>query len=303
MINQLILIVILFYNAIFHPSLSSNFNFVVLGLDPRNDSLEKTETTDTVIVGRLTPMWNINLVSIPRDLWIYQEKQKINQIYPQSLLVTDKFKYLHDKFSQITNQNINRTVIITTQNIIKLTDILGGIDVNLQNGFIDNQYPNSEYILYPNSKIPKYKTVEFKSGPVHLDKDNITEFIRSRKSETSGTDIGRIERQQLVIEGLVNKLKSPETYKNKQKIIDLYRFYKNDINSNFSDLDILSLGIKILPQFSKLSINKFTIPTAEYPKTNIIYHPRTFINNQWVFIPEDGNYLSFQKFIEKSLSY
>jgi LCP family protein required for cell wall assembly len=294
----------LFLSVKNNPSLSPNINFLILGLDPRNDKLEKTETTDTIMLANLSPDWQINLISIPRDLWSYPLNTKINQIYPLSIGQSNQFQYIQDNFSYITGQKIDRTIVLTTQNLITLTNIVGGIDLYQDVGFIDKQYPNPEYIKNPSPKIPVYKTVEFPSGWIHLDESNITEFVRSRKSsETAtngGTDLGRIKRQQLLIDALILKIKSPDFLRHPQNLFALYNFWKTQITSNFTDHDLLSLGYQGYPYISQVKINKFNIPAGENPKTDIIYHPSKFINKQWVFIPQDKNYTSLHQFIKLS---
>jgi len=284
------------------PTILPGINFVILGLDPRNDSLEKTETTDTIMIARLTTDMKINIISIPRDLWVYSLSAKVNQIYPNSLKSKNKYEYIQQEFSKLTGQKIDKTIIITTQSLIKLTKIVGGVDVELTEGFVDNQYPNPAYVNNPTTKTPIYITVQFDKGPVHLDENNIEEFVRSRKSLTGGTDLGRMQRQQLLLEAIVSKIKSPSFYKSPRNIFSLYNFYKSNITTNFQDIDVISLGLKLYPQISQLKLNKNNIPTGENSKTDILYHPAKFINPQWVFIPQDKDYLSFQELIQKSLS-
>lgn len=288
-----------------HPSISNNINFIILGLDPRDDQLEKTTTTDTIILANLSKNWNINLISLPRDLWSYSLNNKINQIYPLSLSSPDKYKYIQDNFGQITGQPIDRTIVMTTSNLITLTDLVGGVDVYLDNGFIDNQYPNPEYINNPKTKVPVYKTVEFSPGWNHLNKNNITEFVRSRKSSdsavTGGTDLGRINRQQLLINALLEKIKSSQFIGQPKNIIALYNFWHTQINTNLTDQDLISIAIQGYSSFPQLKLNRFTLPTGEN-STFVIYHPQKFINQQWVFIPQDKDYKSFQQFISTSLN-
>ena len=60
-------------------------NFLVLGLDERNDALEKTTTTDTIIFASLSLKdFKLNLIPTPRDLWFYEKETKINGLYPMS---------------------------------------------------------------------------------------------------------------------------------------------------------------------------------------------------------------------------
>jgi LCP family protein required for cell wall assembly len=287
------------------PTLSPGFNFMILGLDPRNDSLEKTETTDTIIFGNLSPNLKINLISLPRDLWDYSLNTKINQIYPLSIGQTNQFDYIQKQYQQLTSQKIDRTVVITTQNLIDLVHFVGGVDVYLDKGFKDEEYPNPDYIASPSAKISKYITIEFPQGNVHLEDTNVTEFVRSRKSADTavlgGTDIGRIERQQLLINALLAKFKSPEFYQQPQNIFNLYKFFHSDLQTNFTDSDIFSLGLKAYRKINQITLNKVTPTTGENPKTDLLYHPQTFINRQWVFIPQDKDYSRFQKFIADTL--
>jgi LCP family protein required for cell wall assembly len=287
------------------PTLSPGFNFMILGLDPRNDSLEKTETTDTIIFANLSPKLKINLVPIPRDLWDYYLNTKINQIYPLSIGRTDQFPYIQNQYQQLTGQKIDRTVVITTQNLIDLVKLIGGVDVYLDKGFVDNQYPNPAYIVNPSPEISKYITIEFPQGKVNLNESNVTQFVRSRKSADTailgGTDLGRIERQQLLIDALLNKLKSYDYIHHPQLLFNLYNFFHSDLQTNFTDSDLFGLGCKTYNEIKNISLNKILIPTGEDPKNDLIYHPKTFINSQWVYITQDKDYRRFQEFIGSSI--
>lgn len=278
---------------------------MILGLDPRHDSLEKTETTDTIILGNLSHGLKVNLIPLPRDLWDYPLQTKINQIYPLSIGKTDQFSLIQNEFQQITGQRIDRTIVLTTQNLIDLVKLIGGVDVDLDKGFKDEQYPNPVYIANPSPKIPKYITIEFPQGKVNLNDSNVAEFVRSRKSADTatlgGTDIGRIERQQLLIDALLNKLKSYDYIHHSQMLFGLYNFFHSDLQTNFTDDDLFSFGLKTFNQIKNISLNKIILTTGEDPQTNLIYHPQTFINLQWVFIPQDEDYRRFQEFIKNSI--
>src|SRR4030042_1631032 len=50
----------------------SQINFLILGLDPRDDQLEKTNVTDTIILASLNlENYRLSLIPLPRDLWFY----------------------------------------------------------------------------------------------------------------------------------------------------------------------------------------------------------------------------------------
>src|SRR5687767_10098266 len=49
---------------------NKSINFLLLGLDRRNDSLEKTILTDSIVIASLnTSTSQVKLVPLPRDLW------------------------------------------------------------------------------------------------------------------------------------------------------------------------------------------------------------------------------------------
>lgn len=289
-------------NSIKHPS--SVKNILILGLDKRDDWLEKTNTTDTIILVNIN-RGNINLISLPRDLWDWQLNQKINQIYPQSLNQSNQYSFIQENFSRLTGQEIDKTLVITTRNLSDLLKLIGGVDVYLEKGFKDDKYPNPEYILHPQTSIPVYTTVEFKSGFIHLDETNVTQFVRSRKSseetQNGGTDIGRIIRQQLVFDALFKKLTNPSLYQNLTFLFNIYRFWYTQIQTNITDSDLFSIAYNNRSHLSRFQINKISIPSGENPKTDIIYHPKSFMNSQWVFIPQDKSYSTFRQFISNSL--
>lgn len=286
---------------------TSKPNFIILGVDKRNDWLENTETTDTIMLSQLDlHKAKIHLFSLPRDLWSYYTNSKINQIYPLALDKNnsqDKFDFISKNFASISGQPINRVLILSTENLKQLADLLGGVDLYLETGFIDELYPNEAYIQNPDSGAPIYTTVEFKSGWIHLDSRKITEFVRSRKSADTavagGTDLGRIERQQLLINTLIDKLKS-SLVKNPQIIFKLYQFW-GTLEHNFSDTELISYLFRYRRNLDNIQIIRHPLSIGEDPKTNLIYHPQKFINSQWVYLPQDKDYLSLRQYISQSL--
>lgn len=291
-----------------NPYLSKDkINFLVLGLDERNDSLEVTQTTDTIILVSLNlKTFKINTISLPRDLWSYQLNNKINQIYPLSLNQTDKIAFIKENFKYITGQDIDHILIVKTDNLIDFVKLIGGVDLNLDIGFVDHQYPNPDYIASPSAKIPIYKTVEFKSGQIHLDESNITEFVRSRHGgETAaqgGTDIGRIHRQQLLLEAVISKVKSDSFSLTSQQLSSLYKLWDQKIIKDVSDVQAIQMLSVIGNNFFNLNLNKIDIKIGNNQKDGLIYHPTKFINSQWVYLPSDDKYLLLQNFIKESIN-
>ena len=285
----------------------SSLNFIILGLDPRDDGLEKTEVTDTIILASLnTKSAQLSLISLPRDLWDYQNNKKINHIYQDSKNQENSFSYIKDNYSRITGQKINNVIVVTTQNLIDFVELIGGVDVYLETGFIDKEFPNEEYIKNPSPDISVYKTVEFPSGEIHLNTNNVSEFVRSRKGvDLNGnevSDLGRIHRQQLLIEAIISKIKSKSFLKNPNNLIYIYNFWHQSINHDLEDDFVLSLILNMNKNLNNFSLKKIDIPIKEKGKDGVIYHPKNFINRQWVFIPNDKEYQSLIDFINNSIN-
>lgn len=278
-----------------------NYNLLLLGLDPRDDVIEKTMTTDTIIFASFNfATRRLSLTSLPRDLWSYSTNTKINQIYPDSLKPTPSWDQIKQEFAYITGQRINDVIVITTENLVQLVDVLGGVTVNLKNGFVDKNYPNPEYIKNPNSKTPVYVTVEFPPGNNLINSSNIVPFTRSRKGSDDpalgGTDLGRIERQQLLIESIFKQALSPSNF-NLKTLQKLYRFW-HSLQTTLDDRTILALGLK----FTLSSPVSTPISLHRYVLNDLIYHPEKFNTKAWVFIPKAQDYQEIHQFIQKQIN-
>ena len=54
-------------------------------------------------------------------------------------------KYLADKVSEITGQEINHYVVIDFSGFKKIIDILGGVMINVPEDLIDREYPDDNW--------------------------------------------------------------------------------------------------------------------------------------------------------------
>lgn len=294
------------YRAFSQDQFTDPTNILILGLDERDDALEHAKTTDTIMLAAIIPKTSpvIKIISIPRDLWVYSLGTKINQIYPDSLERPHPNQYVISNFQKITGQKIDKLVILTTQDLIEFINIIGGVDVNLPYAFKDDMYPNPDYINHPSPDTPIYKTIEFSQGINRIDQTNVTEFVRSRKGSddpaTGGTDLGRIARQQLLIQAIIDKFKDPHSF-TYQQVIGLINFFQQGLQTTLTLEDLFVIASRLMPHLESLSIEKYSLPVKEYATEGVIYHPPTFINRQWVFLPIDKNYAQVHQFIQETL--
>lgn len=283
------------FSVVKNPTPVKPFNLLILGLDERHDQLEDTQVTDTIILSKLNPQTGrIDLLSIPRDLWFYPLSAKVNAIYPQSLQTDNHLDFIKTNFAILTGQTIDHILIFSTQDLANLIDLVGGVDVHLDTGFTDNQFPNPEYINNPTPNIPTYITISFPAGINHIDSGNVAYFVRSRKGadtvQDGGTDLGRIQRQQLLIQSLLDKLKNKNqlTY---DQIINLYNFWSH-LDTGFTDQYLLNLAFYVFQNQNYFSL-------VSHDLTPFIYHPNYLVQKQWVFLPIKQDYSHIHQFIEE----
>lgn len=158
-----------------------------------------TVLTQSMILVRVNPQTHrVVMESIPRDLWVHLSTggyAKIDAAYA----------YGGARAAIATVQNnfhvhIDEYAWIGLEGLIKLIDLLGGVDVNVMNPVLDDQYPNdlSARGLYG------YQRVAVLPGPQHLDGTHALEYVRSRHNDING-DFGRSARQQQVLLALKAK--------------------------------------------------------------------------------------------------
>ena len=204
--------------------------------------------TDSMMVAKIDPRnEEVSLVSIPRDLWTpipingdETQNKKINEAY--SIGADDK-KYPNKKteftgeagggemiktvVEQVLGFKIDYFAAIDFDGFVKIVDILGGIDVKINNTFDDPKYPIEENINDPCGKTEedikaltatmsgekleeqfmcRYEVLHFDKGIQHMDGATALKFARSRHSTTDGGDFNRAARQRLVVTAVRDKV-------------------------------------------------------------------------------------------------
>ena len=99
--------------------------------------------TDTIILVNIQPDKNkVNLISIPRDLYVDSLKTKINAAYAtgednggQGILLA------RSTVESVTSVHPDYSVVMDFSGFVRLVDLLGGIDVQIQNTLNDHAYP------------------------------------------------------------------------------------------------------------------------------------------------------------------
>lgn len=289
------------YNFITVPSqnlASQNGRTNILVMGKAGGSHEGPDLTDTMILvsmGLTKP--NIIIVSIPRDIWIPEIQAKINSAYywgkqntptVASLGGGGGIAFAKTITSEVTGQPIQYGAVVDFTSFKDIVDALGGVRVDVENGFTDKLYPISGRENDTCGGDPtfscRYTTVTFNAGPQLMNGDTALEFVRSRHAEgIEGTDLAREARQQKVIDAIKNKIMNPRVLLSPKVDLALLNVVKKYVETDIDAPTAAILGRKIL-QDDK-NIMQYLIPD------NLLVVPPTskIFDNLYVFIPKAGN--------------
>jgi len=146
---------------------------------------------DTLILLQVDMGWKrMTLLSIPRD--IFFNGQKINGAYGRWGI-----DELTRELGIVTGLKIDRYIIIDMYAFIEVIDLMGGVDVYLQDPLIDPTYKTFDE--------GKWGTLYYGKGEHHLSGVQVLRVARSRHTSS---DFDRAARQQAILVGLRTKVKS-----------------------------------------------------------------------------------------------
>ncbi|WP_180810508.1 LCP family protein [Staphylococcus sp. 17KM0847] len=204
------------------------FTIALFGIDSdaQRTSAGGGERSDTIMLLSVNPdKKTTELVSIPRDTQAeivgQGTTEKINHAYAYG--GADMAVKTLEKLMDVP---VDHYATVNMDGLQETIDTVGGIDVVSNATFTAQGH-------------------QFNEGQKeHLDGETAMAFIRSRKEDGAGGDFGRQERQQLVLQGLVNKLTGISSLTNFNSLMnqlgdnvqtDLTLSELNTIRSKYSD--------------------------------------------------------------------
>ncbi len=248
-------------------------NILLLGIG--GGSHDGPNLTDTIIFASINQKTNtIHLISIPRDLWVVNGNtgEKINEAYADGQDNNGKgLVYTKAVVENVIGQPIHYGLRIDFGGFVKAVDLLGGLDVQVDETLDDYNYPIEgkeddscghtpeevqQFSATDSAEMDAWKLFSCRYTHLHVDKglqhmNGITalEFVRSRHGVgDEGTDFARSHRQQFVIEAFRNKVLSAGILFNPSKIVGLYGILKDSIDTDISQEDFapfISLAQKL----------------------------------------------------------
>jgi LCP family protein required for cell wall assembly len=179
--------------------------------------------SDTMLLVRFNPHTDqLVVLSLPRDTrtWVAGELTKLNEAnsYGGPALAARSVSQL------LGGVAIDRYVRINVQGVEKLVDALGGVTVDVPQ---DMRYQDDSQHLY----------INLKAGEQSLDGDQALQFLRFRYDDKG--DIGRIQRQQMLMRAIVEQTLTPATVSRLPNILSVIQSH---VDTNLTVEELLALS-------------------------------------------------------------
>nr|WP_242032670.1 LCP family protein [Oscillatoria sp. FACHB-1406] len=210
-------------------------NILVLGIDRVLDAQPGSKEafdghSDTMLLLRFDPEKHVlQMLSIPRDTRVLIPGEGMVKINDANF--SGGAKRATEVVSETLNDiPIDRYVRITNDAFRELVDLVGGIEVNVPHAM---QYRDETQQL----------NINLAPGRQILNGDRAEQFARFRKD--SYGDIGRIQRQQILLKALRERLQSPATLPRLPQAVQMMRQYVDTNLSWEETLALVGFGLKL----------------------------------------------------------
>ncbi len=280
-------------------------NILILGVDSLENRGDIPPLSDSIVIVSLDlDQAKIRSLSLPRDLWSQKYQTKINALlaYGEEKTPTNPTLFPQKTISELTDIPIHHTVVLTLNDLSELIDLVEGVDIFVEESFIDTEFPRDDVDISKETDPDKlYKTVEFKVGLQHMDGKRALEYIRSRKAEGNhGSDIARSARQQAILSAILSKLLEPNILFDAQIMGKLYSFYQQKYESSVSFVELLATVKSLYPQMKTLEIETKQLEIGQDIETASVWHPPLWqYEGLWVY--EIHNLEAFKQEIHQKL--
>ena len=233
----------------------SGVNILVVGID----NVEGTHRSDTMAVLHLNQHQStVRALSIPRDTRVTIPGvgvSKMNHAYAHGGI--DLLKTTVSEFLSIP---IHSYLTVNSQGLIRMIDAIGGIQVTIPNDMKYNDYAGNLHI-------------NFSKGRNQLTGDELLKYLRFRNDKRG--DIGRIDRQQAVVRGLLDELFNLKTLMVSPNLI---RLFMGAVESDISLLNATKWMKFFMDDDREVEFQFYVIPGSvriidgiSYWRPNILY--------------------------------
>jgi len=283
-------------------------NILALGVDRRsNAGFVSGVLTDTIMAVSLdAKKKDAVIISVPRDLWVKMDDYssgKINSAYAFGGVELAK-----KVVEQVLGIPIHYFIVVDFQSFEKAIDVLGGIDINVENAFDDYKYPIFGKELDEcdgDAELKcRYEHLHFDAGLQHMDGPTALAFARSRYAEgPEGGDFARIRRQQKVALAVKDKALSLQTLTNPGKLKELYDLFSDSVETNIGFREV-ERAYQLSQNFDNGQVKSYLISGAWDDPEALLYTPAADLyGGAFVLVPKagGGNFSEIHYFVQKLL--
>ena len=211
------------------PVADGDVTILLMGSDQRPGASDFR--TDTILLVVIKKDGSVNLVSFPRDLWVYLPEHSMQRI--NAAVEFGGFDLVRSTFQYNFGFAPQSFVLTNFSGFRFIVDSLGGIDVQVGQTFTDARdgYPNGFTV---------------QAGLVHMDGETALWYVRARKTTS---DLDRLRRAQEVILAIGHKLLSLNGL---ARVPELYTAYRGAFVTDMTLQDVVTL----LPALQQVDPNK-----------------------------------------------
>lgn len=222
-------------------------NLLLLGIDK-----EENASDTMIIVSYNKDSESLKLVSIMRDLYVFQGEGKANKM---------NYAYHYggvegalNTINNVFNLSLEKYIKVDFESLVKIIDFLGGVDIDIndeERKYINNHFPKEEKLVGKNVKL---------NGQQALG------YTRLRKIDS---DFQRTARQRKVLRAAIKRYKELGVIDSSKVLYDLYK----SVETNLSITELTSIGLK-KSNFDENNIYELRIPIDGTSRDNTkgVYH-------------------------------
>lgn len=242
------------------PFMPRRQNILLLGVDSNGSHTDpwKGTRSDTIVLLNIDPKTrSVNAISIPRDSKVYLADgfgvQKINAAHALGGIRATK-----QTVEETLGVKVDRYIMVSDDAVSKLVDALGGVPIYVEKRMNYDDYSGGLH-------------VHLSKGPNVLDGTNAVGYLRFRHDGLG--DIGRTQRQQWFLRGLLEKIQTPAAIAKIPEMLNIATTYvKTDLS-----LYEMSQYAAMSKSFDISKIEVATLPGGPNKKGSTSY---------WILDPE-----------------
>lgn len=302
---------------------NNQVNILMMGIGGGDH--EGPNLTDSIILANLNlTSKKVSFVPLPRDIWVESAKGKINSVYETGEEKKKGTGLILAKatVAQLLGIPVHYALLVDFDAFVKIIDLLGGIEVDVENTFDDFAYPiegkENDLCSKTEEELKEVKITDqnvleifpcrfehlhFDKGLQILSGTQALKFVRSRHaSGDEGTDFARSKRQIKVITATKNKLTKPEVFLNPSYLIKMSEELKGNLFTDLGVDQLIYLG-KDFISTDLSSIKTLGLDIGTDDKPGLLTNPPASQYGSYVLVPTTGDWKEIQEKVGELFSH